>query len=167
MRRSTVRRTRITVATIALGLGIGLLSPTTLVPNAFAASGAAQQAFDMAIRYHHGHGVSKSLARAQQLYCEAARSGHAEAMFKIGWMYLNGRETTQNDAQGAAWMAAASRAGHPTAGNVLKMLGGVKTGQRPPLSQAVSGRQNRDRRRWRCVGRYRHVSPPPSATGRD
>lgn len=127
MRRTAIGRTRTAVVTAAIGLAAGLLAPSGALSPAEAASGAARAAFERAERYHHGNGVAKSLARAQQLYCQAGRAGHADAMFTIGWMFLNGRETAQNDSQGAAWMAAAARAGHPTAGNVLKMLGGVKT----------------------------------------
>ncbi|WP_404379475.1 transglycosylase SLT domain-containing protein [Caenispirillum salinarum] len=149
MRTSAIGRTRTTTSTTAaiacaLALGAVILGPAGGVPQAAAATGAAQRAFDRAVQHHHGEGAPKDLARAQRLYCQAGRSGHAEAAFTIGWMFLNGRETPQSDAQGAAWMAAAKRAGHPTAGNVLKMLGGVETARvrhcpTPQSNTAVAG----------------------------
>jgi hypothetical protein len=146
MRRSAFRTTRNTATAILLGLCGSLLSLAGAPQNAEAATGAAVRAYERAQQHHHGDGAAKSIARAQQLYCQAGRGGHAEAMFKIGWMFLNGRETAQSDSQGAAWMAAAARAGHPTASNVLKKLGEIKPARvrhcptPPPGETAVASR---------------------------
>ncbi len=43
------------------------------------------------MRHEEGNGVPRSLARAYELYCEAARAGSPEALMRIGWMYAQGR----------------------------------------------------------------------------
>jgi len=51
----------------------------------------AQELVETAIRHEDGNGVPRSLARAYELYCEAARAGSPEALMRIGWMYAQGR----------------------------------------------------------------------------
>lgn len=75
-----------------------------------------------AVRLDHGEGVTRDIAAALRLYCQAARAGEAEAMFALAWRYLNGRDVPQDDAQGVAWLRRAAAAGHPTAPNLLARL---------------------------------------------
>ena len=46
----------------------------------------------LAQKYDHvAQGVEQDFAKANQLYCRAAKFGHAEAQFRLGWIYANGR----------------------------------------------------------------------------
>jgi len=80
--RAPLRRTLAALA--AAGLALGVASPAL-------GSDAAHELVETAIRHEEGDGVPRSLARAYELYCEAARAGSPEALMRIGWMYAQGR----------------------------------------------------------------------------
>jgi soluble lytic murein transglycosylase-like protein len=76
-----------------------------------------------AIALEHGEGVAKSLSRAAELYCEAARLGDAEAQFNLGWMHANGRGLPRDDALAAFFFRAAAEQGHEQAARMLRHVG--------------------------------------------
>ncbi|MCZ2415579.1 MAG: transglycosylase SLT domain-containing protein [Burkholderiales bacterium] len=80
--RAPLRRALTALA--SAGLALGTASPAL-------ATDSAHELLETAIRHEEGDGVSRSLARAYELYCEAARGGSAEALMRIGQMYAQGR----------------------------------------------------------------------------
>jgi len=83
LRRLALRHPRQAAAALA---SVGLVATAPDV--------GAEPAHDLvetAIRHEEGDGVPRSLARAYELYCEAARAGSPEALMRIGWMYAQGR----------------------------------------------------------------------------
>lgn len=63
-------------------------------------------------RYEHGEGVQRDLARAEQLYCKAARADNADGLIRLGWMYMNGRGVDRDHATAHALFKHAARLGH-------------------------------------------------------
>jgi len=75
---------RVLAALAGAGFALGAASPAL-------SSDPAHELVETAIRHEEGDGVARSLARAYELYCEAARAGSPEALMRIGWMYAQGR----------------------------------------------------------------------------
>lgn len=75
---------RVLGALAGAGLALGAASPAL-------AADPAHELVETAIRHEEGDGVARSLARAYELYCEAAHAGSPEALMRIGWMYAQGR----------------------------------------------------------------------------
>ncbi|MCC6531373.1 MAG: transglycosylase SLT domain-containing protein [Burkholderiales bacterium] len=76
----------------------------------------------MAQRYEHAEGVEKDFARANQLYCRAAKAGHAEAQFRLGWIYANGRGVARDDGVAAVLFVMAAEQGHEYARRLLQYV---------------------------------------------
>jgi soluble lytic murein transglycosylase-like protein len=69
----------------------------------------------LAQRYDQGEGVAQDFARANELYCRAARAGNAEAQFRLGWIYASARGVRRDSGVAAALFAMAAEQGHPVA----------------------------------------------------
>ena len=57
-------------------------------------------------------GVEQDFAKANELYCRAARAGDPEAQFRLGWIYANGRGVPRNQGIAAVLYAMAAEQGH-------------------------------------------------------
>ena len=67
----------------------------------------------LAQKYDHvARGVEQDFAKANELYCRAAKAGHPEAQFRLGWIYASGRGVTRDDGVAAALFAMAAEQGH-------------------------------------------------------
>ena len=100
-------------------LSLSSLGAAAEVADAQPGTGLREQA----LSYEHGAGVRKDVARAIELYCQAARAGDAESLFNLGWIYAMGRGVTRNDAWAAFFFAAAARHGIDHAGRMLQVVG--------------------------------------------
>ena len=78
---------------------------------------------EQARSFEHGEGVSKDLARATEMYCNAARAGDAESQFSLGWIYANGRGVRRDDALAAYFFSLAAEQGHSHARRMLRFVG--------------------------------------------
>jgi Transglycosylase SLT domain/Sel1 repeat len=58
----------------------------------------ARLQLEAGVRYENGEGVLPDLNRAQNLYCEAAKSEIPDAFIRLGWMYANGRGVPRSEA---------------------------------------------------------------------
>ncbi|TAN74763.1 MAG: lytic transglycosylase [Gallionella sp.] len=76
----------------------------------------------LAVKYEHAEGVPRDYARAADLYCRAARSGHADAQYALGWMYANGRGVSRDDGVAAQLFAMADGRGHVHAREMLRHI---------------------------------------------
>ncbi|MCO5106904.1 MAG: transglycosylase SLT domain-containing protein [Burkholderiaceae bacterium] len=83
LRRLALRRRRQAAAALA--------SAALLAAAPDVGAETAHELVETAMRHEEGNGVPRSLARAYELYCEAARAGSPEALMRIGWMYAQGR----------------------------------------------------------------------------
>jgi len=67
----------------------------------------------LAQKYDHvAQGVEQDFAKANQLYCRAAKAGHPEAQYRLGWIYASGRGVPRDDGVAAALFAMAAAQGH-------------------------------------------------------
>lgn len=66
----------------------------------------------LAERYEQGEGVAQDFAKANELYCRAARAGNAEAQFRLGWIYASARGVRRDTGVAAALFAMAAEQGH-------------------------------------------------------
>jgi soluble lytic murein transglycosylase-like protein len=66
--------------------------------------------------------VERDFAKANELYCRAARSGHPEALFRLGWIYTTGRGVQRDTGVAAALFAMAAEQGHDHARMRLQRL---------------------------------------------
>jgi hypothetical protein len=73
----------------------------------------------LAGRYEHAEGVPRDYAKANALYCEAAKQGYPEAQFKLGWVYANGRGVPHDDGVAALLFQLAAAQGHDYARRLL------------------------------------------------
>jgi hypothetical protein len=64
-------------------------------------------------------------ARALELYCQAARSGHAEAAFDIGRMFFAGRGVLRDVARAADWFRLAGARGHMLSARLARSFGAL------------------------------------------
>lgn len=76
----------------------------------------------IAQRYEHAEGVPKDFAKANQLYCRAAKAGYAEAQFRLGWIYANGRGVPRDDGIAALLFVMAAEQGHEYARRLLQYV---------------------------------------------
>ncbi|WP_341678315.1 lytic transglycosylase domain-containing protein [Niveibacterium sp. SC-1] len=77
----------------------------------------------LAGQYEHGEGVVQDLARAADLYCDAARYGNADAYFALAWMVGDGRGFAKDDRIAATLMARAGDLGLEQARNAQRFFG--------------------------------------------
>ena len=78
---------------------------------------------EQAMAFEHGEGVTKDLAQAQQIYCEAAKGGDAEAQYSLGWMYANGRGVPRDDALASYFFNLAAHQDHEPSRRMLRFVG--------------------------------------------
>ena len=76
----------------------------------------------LAQRYEHAEGIERDFAKANQLYCQAAKAGHAEAQFRLGWIYANGRGVPRDDGVAAVLFVMAAEQGHEYARRLLQYV---------------------------------------------
>ncbi len=74
----------------------------------------------LAQTYDGALGVEQDFAKANQLYCRAAKAGDAEAQFRLGWIYASGRGVTRDEGIAAALFAMAAAQGHEHARKRLR-----------------------------------------------
>lgn len=77
---------------------------------------------ELALKYEHAEGVPKDFAKANALYCKAAKQGYAEAQFKLGWIYANGRGVPRDDGVAATLLKMAADQGHEYAAKLLPYM---------------------------------------------
>ena len=106
------------VAKLAAAQGFG--SPVVL--EAAAAAGDPKAQTELAVKYEHAEGVPKDFAKANALYCSAAKQGYAEAQFKLGWVYANGRGVERDDGVAAQLLKMAASQGHEYAAKLLPYM---------------------------------------------
>ncbi len=102
---------------VALAPLASVAAPATTAPDE-----SLSDRVRMARAYEHGEGVTKDLARAATLYCEAAREGDADGQYGLGWMYAMGRGVARDDAVAASLLAMAAEAGHAGAAKALQFV---------------------------------------------
>ncbi len=76
----------------------------------------------LAQRYEHAEGLPRSFAKANALYCRAAKAGYAEAQFRLGWIYANGRGVPRDDGIAAVLFVMAADQGHEYARRLLRYV---------------------------------------------
>jgi soluble lytic murein transglycosylase-like protein len=76
----------------------------------------------LAQRFEHAEGMPKDFAKANQLYCRAAKAGNAEAQFRLGWIYANGRGVPRDDGVAAVLFIMAAEQGHEYARRLLQYV---------------------------------------------
>ncbi|MDZ7752802.1 MAG: transglycosylase SLT domain-containing protein [Gammaproteobacteria bacterium] len=79
------------------------------------------------LRYAHGEGVERDVARAVKLFCKAARDNHAPAAYELGVIYMHGRGVVRDDGLAAAWLSRAA-AQDTHAARLLRL---VSAGEKP------------------------------------
>lgn len=88
-----------------------------------AAAGDPRAQFLLAVKYETGTDVARDMAKARELYIQAARQGHADAQFKAGTL---AQAQATSDAQSKVaqdWYQAAAVQGHgPAQYNLAVML---------------------------------------------
>jgi hypothetical protein len=95
-------------------------------------AGAADQAIaeraralvESAIRYEHAEGMTRDYARAQALYCAAARLDDPDAMLRMGWMYANGRGLPRDDSIANSLFRRAAAAGSEMGARLAQLIHG-------------------------------------------
>ena len=111
-----------------LGLVVGVLwgglgvQPATAGIDTDRATRVASLVADARAR-EHGEGVPRDVARAAELYCEAAHLGDAEAQFSLGWMYANGRGIRRDNRMASLFFGMAAAQGHEYAKKMLAFVG--------------------------------------------
>ncbi len=83
----------------------------------------AQQLVALAAQYEHGEGMPQDLARAGELYCEAARKDDALGFFALAFMFGDGRGFARDDRIAASLMARAAELGLEQAKNAQRFFG--------------------------------------------
>ena len=76
-------------------------------------SGDADAAIALARRLEFGMGVETDLARAAELYCDAAMRGRAEAALRLAGMFLDGEGVEVDVVTSAAWLAIGQQVRRP------------------------------------------------------
>ena len=117
--------------TAVLYLGLILLSAASTVhgngkrpPETTRAAGGDPAALTrLAQKYDHvAEGVEQDFAKANEMYCRAARAGNAEAQFRLGWIYGSGRGVPRDDGVAAVLFAMAAEQGHEYARRRLQYV---------------------------------------------
>jgi soluble lytic murein transglycosylase-like protein len=109
-------------------LGFILISPAAAMLGGPAAANASDRGLDpvemtqLAQRYEHAEGVEKDFAKANQLYCQAAKAGNPDAQFRLGWIYANGRGVPRDDGIAAILFVMAAEQGHEYARRLLQYV---------------------------------------------
>jgi soluble lytic murein transglycosylase-like protein len=83
----------------------------------------AKHLVERARSLEHGEGVPRDMARAIELYCDAAKLGDSDAQYNLGWIYANGRGVERNDGLAAIFFAMASATGVAQADQMLRVVG--------------------------------------------
>lgn len=96
--------------------------PTLAELEAGTAAGDPRAMTLLAQRYEHAEGVHRDFARANGLYCQAARAGHADAQFRMGWIYANGRGVQRDDGVARVMFVMAAEQGHEYARRLLQYV---------------------------------------------
>jgi Transglycosylase SLT domain/Sel1 repeat len=120
---STYRR-RVLAAAFAFVLNAGHCALAEQVDTAASAPEASgvrspEDLVALAGRYEYAEGVPRDHAKANALYCEAAKQGYPEAQFKLGWAYANGRGVPHDDGVAALLFHLAAAQGHEYARRLL------------------------------------------------
>ena len=96
-----------------------------------AASGAdqaiaerARELVESAIRYEHAEGMTRDYAKAQALYCAAARLDYPDALLRMGWMYANGRGLPRDDSIANTLFRRAAAAGSEMGARLAQLIHG-------------------------------------------
>jgi soluble lytic murein transglycosylase-like protein len=120
------------IAPDAIATGMSAPSPVRpsiqpaalLIPDARASADTSNpvEMTRLAQRYEHGEGVEKDFAKANQLYCQAAKAGYVEAQFRLGWVYANGRGVPHDDGIAAVLFVMAAEQGHEHARRLLQYV---------------------------------------------
>jgi hypothetical protein len=100
--------------------------------EAAAARGDPKAQTELAVKYEHAEGVPRDFAKANTLYCRAAKQGYAEGQFKLGWVYANGRGVQRDDGVAAVLFKMAADQGHEHAAKLLDYVRAKPVPQLPP-----------------------------------
>ena len=76
--------------------------------------------------YETGLGMPKNLARAFDLYCEAARDGYPDALLRMGWMFAEGNGVEKNQAAASTLFKRAARFGSSVGNELAERFPGDK-----------------------------------------
>ncbi|MEO7762018.1 MAG: transglycosylase SLT domain-containing protein [Casimicrobiaceae bacterium] len=76
----------------------------------------------LAVKYENAEGAPRDFARAQEMYCRAAKAGDADGAYGLAWMYANGRGVERDDALAGGLFRLASERGHLQAMKLLAMF---------------------------------------------
>ena len=115
------------VAALALftGSAAAAAPPSTTELTAKARRGDSAAQFALAHRLDTIMADRRDQARALELYCQAARSGHAEAAFGIGRMFFGGRGVPRDVVRAAAWFRLAGTRGHALSARLARNFGAL------------------------------------------
>lgn len=83
-----------------------------------------QQLVQQATMHETGLGATRDLARAFDLYCEAAAKGFPEALVRMAWMYADGNGVEKSRAAAHTLFVRAQRFGYAQAGELAKRFAG-------------------------------------------
>jgi hypothetical protein len=84
----------------------------------------ARELVDSAIRYEHAEGMTRDYAKAQALYCAAARLDSPDALLRMGWMYANGRGLARDDSIANTLFRRAAAAGSEMGARLAQLIHG-------------------------------------------
>jgi localization factor PodJL len=101
------------------------LLPTAIGPAALrnaAAGGDPDAAFEVAMRYAEGRGVTQDLKQAFAWYQRAAAQGHASAQFRVAAFYERGIAVGSDRERAVTWYRRAAEQGHVKAMHNLAVL---------------------------------------------
>jgi hypothetical protein len=117
------------VAALALFAGgaAAAAPPSTAELTAKARRGDPAAQFALAHRLDTIMADRRDRARALELYCQAAHSGHAEAAFGIGRMFFSGRGVPRDVARAAAWFGLAGARGHALSARLARNFGALRS----------------------------------------
>jgi soluble lytic murein transglycosylase-like protein len=119
MGRLTGLVTAMTFCALAQSVHAAEWEPRVSALQAAAAEGDPKAQTELAVKYEHAEGVPKDFAKANALYCEAAKRGYAEAQFQLAWVYANGRGVPRDDGVAATLLDMAASQGHEYAAKLL------------------------------------------------
>ena len=76
----------------------------------------------LGIAYAHGHGVSKSRVRAQELLIASSKKDAAENFFQVAQRFARGDQVAKDEQEALAWYQLAAERGHLQSQEILKQL---------------------------------------------